>query len=196
MTSRVRRLDKSILQVESNEGEEDGSPILMDIEDQNQLIQDLSISNQVSFVQFQKFLIVLILIEIPIHIILHSIARHQQGKSIRSNVANLLILCSFVLSLTMVLTSSLPLQGSIKYLESLDPKIRWGLDKIKYVNGIICAQVFYLFINGGEFKWTLNLNYILPIINYIMIVFANMWFIRLDNDVKDLIKLRYKYKNV
>lgn len=188
MTSRLRRLDKSILRAGDDYGEDEPtSHVLLDIDEQEDLIQSLQLENQETYTTYKKYLLFMIRIQLPCIILLELMHRQRDLQA-------LLILLSLLMTLIniqfetakfdpAVVVSHRPTASAIGYL----------VDHNSVINGMICIQLVYLFIVAGELT---KMYYLLPLINFGSLQLFRVWFSSTSKDVELLNSLKYKYKNV
>ncbi|KAK6464266.1 hypothetical protein DFJ63DRAFT_311565 [Scheffersomyces coipomensis] len=225
-TSRARKVDKEVLSQSSDKSVEPVStnkePVaLLDTDEQNDIISKFQRDNINSFIRFKKFILYLLFAQLPLQFILYSISKKQLKNIIKNpslmaeisvtslingndsmlkiGVSNVLISLSIVLSIINLSNSNITsLQPAGNQLDLSNPWIKFGIENIHYINGAICIQILILLVINlkKDLVWYLNLNYILPIMNFIIVQMFDYWFKVLDADIKHLLKLRYKYKNV
>ncbi|KAG7665505.1 uncharacterized protein J8A68_000907 [[Candida] subhashii] len=162
MMSRLRKVDKSILEQSSSE------PVLLDTEDQTNLINNLSISNQQTYDKYVKYLSYLYIIQIMAIITIQFLTKPK--------LITLLILLSIALS---VINIKFP-----NYYSTY----------VKYMNWGICIQCIVLLVM--KIKEDREIFCILPVFNNISVWCFRNWFEDMIQHVDQLDKLKYKFKNV
>ncbi|KAK6457714.1 uncharacterized protein RJT20DRAFT_2263 [Scheffersomyces xylosifermentans] len=185
MTSRLRKVDRSILEQSSDQ---DSPAQLLDIDEQVELIHQLKNANDQTFTQFKSFLSIILAIELPIIILIELIHRHKDIHAV-------LILLSILLSVINLRYD--PTKYDLKLLITSRHVASFGnflIYKNNYINAVICIQLAYSFVSSGARPT--NLYYLLPGINLISLYLFKSWFYETNKEVESLHNLKYKYKNV
>ncbi|KAI5959544.1 hypothetical protein KGF57_002069 [Candida theae] len=172
-SSRLRRLDKLVLDQSS----------LLDEDDQMDYITQLSNYNLNQYHTYRKWIFYFYILQIVIIVLLNFIS---------TDVHNKLLLLLIFLSVSLHVVSIQELPRKYHYNVTILGKKVDVVSFISVINVVISAEVGYL----DFFKIKVYYFGVLMICNILLPRMHRSMFDQIDKSVKELDKLKYKYKNV
>lgn len=214
MTSRIRKVDKSLL--DQSTVEIDLSSQFLDSDDQELFINQLTVENELQYKSSKKVLNLLILIEIPI--IAYYLSSNVFDLERKTSSISFLVL-SNLLTLVNSLNQTSKIRSTVLsqlFSLGLSPssviiklaKNILTFNGFNYLNISVNFQIYYVCYvcwtsikevnekpNTGLFIVYLLFNS-LPFFNLVMLILINSWFKNMSSDLEDLSNLKYKFKSV